>query len=148
MNLVKDVRLMNVCPRIPEYCHELLGRLWKTTNQGAEWLLASFPNLYERSLKELRGRFSKTELELLLDLADALVQMPEMAGHLLIFTLRDHMMLPSIKHNYPGVDTIALIDKLVALDVQQRAILEIWAGAYKYTPGDISRGDYISELLL
>lgn len=147
MQLIKGTKMKYVGPRITEDCHALLGQLWRSTNQGAEWLLAAFPNFYIRTLKELKGTFTKAELDLLIDLADSLIFLPEMAGFMFVVTLGDPIMTPAIEENHVEVNIEELRRKLHGLNLFQRAIVEIWAHAYRRTVGDVSRGDYLSALL-
>jgi len=138
--------MSHIGPRIPEHVRQRLSVLWKTANSGAEWILASFPNLYDRTLIEIKGHFSKGELDLILDLAELLVFFPEMAGQLLLFCLMDEMAVPTIKENHPAVDMDALLKKMQALRHFQRAMLETWAQAYQFIEGGTSRGEYIGML--
>jgi hypothetical protein len=143
---LKDRAMTHIGPRIPEFSRDRMGQLWPTANRGAEWLLASFPNLYDRTLAEMRGYFTKEELSLIVDAADLTVLLPEMAGQILLFFLQDKMALPTLEANYPTVDIDQLAEKVGKLRHYQRAMLEIWAQAYRQEAGNMSRGEYLAAL--
>ena len=139
--------LTNIGPRISDHSRNFLQTLWPTANSGAQWVLASFPYLYERTLAELRGYFTKQELSVLVDATELVVFHPEIAGQTLLVCLLDAMALPTLKANYASVDFDRLADKVKSLHIYQRAVLELWVQGYENLPGSMSKGDYIAELL-
>ena len=145
---LKDQDFVNIGPRISETTRDCLARLWPTANAGAEWILGSFPNLYERTLVELKGHFVKEELVLVLDIADLIVFFPEMAGQMLLHCLMDPLTLPVLRANCDDtIDFDHLEQKVRSLRHYQRTVLEIWAQAYRLVSGTVSRADYVAKVL-
>lgn len=138
-------RKEHVGPRITEATRFFLVRIWPTQNHGAQWILESFPKLYDRTLKEIKGIFTKSELSLVLDAAENLTYFPEMAGQIIAFTVMDSLSMSRMGEEQE-VDSDILLRKMTALTHYQRAMIEVWAQGYWLSPGDISKGEYIKPL--
>jgi len=138
--------MTKVGPKVTASTKETLARLWRTTNAGAQWVLGSFPGLYSRTMRELKGCFSKDELGLMLDAAEHIVFYPEVAGQFFQFSLMNSMSRPTLEANYEAIDFDELVERIRNLTAYQRAVLEVWAQAYGHTDGDVSRGEYIGQL--
>jgi len=137
-----------VGPRIAEENRDYLGEVWENPHQGAEWILASWPNLYRRTLQEMRGYWITMELDFILDAVEVTTFFPEMAGQSLLYTMQDgHVVLTAVLEKHPEIILASMIDKLKRMSFFSRACLEIWARSYRLRHLATPRGEYISQLL-
>lgn len=122
-----------VAPRIREGAKNWYAENFATTNAGVVFILESFPELYKRALLEIKGRFSREELLLIVDVYNATALTPGMP--MLDAQVSDGIALDSL-HKKWEIDGSELVKKITGLTSFQSAILEIWANGYWYAqPG-------------
>lgn len=117
-----------IAPRIPDTTAELLPQQFGTVNAGAEYVLSAWPNLYRRTIAELRGVFSYGELMLILDVSNSTYLTPGLAGQHLPLSVADGIALDGLDKKW-AVDEESINGKIRELTSFQAAALEIWARA-------------------
>lgn len=129
-------KLKPMAPRVPETNHKWLSDLFPSANAGAEWVLGNFPSLYIGTLAELRGRFSRGELSMMIDAMNGCMTLftaggVGLAGQRLLLSIYDSFRL------YPGqyeekwsVEADELNGKLQACTRFQVVCLELWSAGF------------------
>ncbi len=136
-----------VTPRIREGAKDWYGENFVSTNAGIVFTLESFPELYKRALMEVKGRFSRGEILLIVDVYNATLLTPGMP--MLEAQVSDGIALDGLDKKWE-IDGKAMMKKLQALTSFQFAILEIWANGYWYAQTGKELRDlekYVEELL-
>lgn len=126
-----------IAPKINESAAQWYEENFPSLNAGATVTLEAMPLLYQASLAELRGRFSKGELHMILDV---------MNGHAGIMVLGGSMSVgyhipPNIEDSfklYPGTyeqkwniaDPAGFVSRLNALPRFHLVTLEIWSAGF------------------
>ena len=121
--------MLKIGPRISEKTSEWLTCQFSSRNAGAEYLLEVVPQLYRRTLRDLRGRFTPGELSLMLDCMNATMLTPQLAGQQLAINCIDSMELDLTAEKW-SVDRQAFTERLQALSLWESACLEIWARGF------------------
>ena len=116
-------------PRIAERSAEFYRANFGNLNAGAEYTLDAFPGLYRRTMGSLRGRFTRGELSLILDISNGLSLTAGIAGQHLGLQVADGIALDALDTKW-GVDAHTLLGKIAGLTVFEAACLEIWGRAY------------------
>lgn len=116
-----------VAPRIPDGTKQWYGENFQTTNTGVVFILESFPELYKRAILELKGRFSKEELYLILDVYDDTTLISGMP--MLQAQVHDGIFLNGLDHKRE-VDQKEMTRKIESLTSFQSVVLEVWARKY------------------
>jgi len=123
--------MKKLAPRINDATAEFLPTAFPTTNAGAEYILDAYPALYKRTLIELRGRFSASELKLMLDVFNGTMLTSGISGQHLEINCIDGMELDALDTKW-GVDKTAFAGKLKSITIFQAACLEVWANGFWY----------------
>ena len=135
--------------RISDKARECLADNFSGPNTGANYVLDSFPTLYRATLRELKGRFTRSELMLLVDCMDATMLTPGLCDDVASNAV-DAMALDALDEKWE-VDREALVARLTALTAFQVAVLNIWTNAVWYGGGDErperSLDEYIKPLI-
>ncbi len=116
-------------PIISDGAEKWLRESFETLNAGAVYCLDSMPGLYSRTLHDLRGKFSRGELMLLLDVMNATILMSGLAGQHIRANVADGIDLDGLTDKW-GIEGAALNAKLAALPIFAIACLEIWTQAF------------------
>jgi hypothetical protein len=128
--------LKPVGPKISQKSFDFYGANFATVNAGTAYTLESFPALYRHTLlRELRGKFERQELLLMLDVCNGLVLTPGMAGQHLLADVSDGIALDGLAEKWE-IDGPALLAKLQALSIFQAHCLEVWCRAFWEQSGE------------
>jgi len=147
-----QTKIKPVTPRIPPQTVEWLGEVFKNPTKGSGYSIEAFRSLYVRALHDLRGRFDKGELSLMIDVFNGTMLTPQLAGQQLIIQCVDGMDLDGLDEKW-NIDREAFTEKLNALTLTEATALEIWANGFWYggpseTAGELPDFDeYVSTLL-
>lgn len=136
-----------VAPRIREGAKNWYAENFSTTNAGVRFALESFPELYKRALMEVKGRFFREELLLIVDVYNATALTPGMP--MVEAQVIDGMSLDGLDQKW-GVDRDVLTKKVQGLTSFQSACLEIWANGYWYAKTEEklrNLQDYVETLI-
>lgn len=115
-------------PAISEATEKFLKENFGNLNSGAVYTLDSWPGLYARTLHDLKGKFSRGELILILDVFNGLWLNPELAGQHIQPQVEDGIDLNGLDAKWQ-VDKETILNKLRDLRIFSLACLEIWARA-------------------
>jgi len=125
-------------PQVSTQTIEFFGEKFKSTNAGAEYTLAAFPGLYQATLtREIKGVFTAGELSLMLDVFNATMLTPALAGQHL--NCIDGMELDHLDEKWE-INKAEFTKKLNALTIFQANCLEIWANGFWYSGATETRG--------
>ncbi len=123
-----------VCPTLPSETISNYREIFQTVDDGIEYVLEMFPVLFKNALSEIRGRFSKKEVMLIIRVMSGLILSPQLAGQYIVGNVLDRIgredLLASV-----GIEKSGFLEKLRSLNIFQRACLEIWANSYWYQGG-------------
>jgi len=120
--------------RISDKARECLAENFSGPNIGAGYVIDSFPALYRATLRELKGRFTRAELMLLVDCMNATMLTPGLCDEVASNAI-DSMALDGLDEKWE-VSREELTAKLTALTAFQVAALNIWTNAAWYGGGD------------
>ena len=124
----------NIGPRISDKSRDCLTDTFQTLNGGASYVLESFPALYRGALIELKGRFSRSELLLMVDCMNATMITPGLCDEVRANAV-DGMALDGLDEKWE-VNRADLSAKLQGLTSFQTAALTIWTNGFWYGGGD------------
>lgn len=116
-------------PRIAEQAAQFYSEVFSSLNAGMEYVGTAFPLLYKRTLLSLKNTFSRAELSLLIDVFNGTFLTPDLAGQHLEIQVEDGIRLEGLDEKWK-VDSETLLGKVRALNMFERACLEIWAKGF------------------
>ena len=141
--------MIKTAPRISEKTAVFLPEHFRTLNQGLEYIIDSFMPLFQRTMHELRGKFTAGELKLMIDAFNSTMLTPGIAGQHLPLNCSDAMDLDGYDEKWK-VDKKTFLDKLQSLTILQAACLEIWANGFWYggpVEKDLNLNEHIKLLI-
>ena len=122
--------ITKLAPRIATKAADWYKQTFTSLNAGAEFTLEAIPTLYKQTVeRELKGKFSKNELMLILDSENARILTPAFAGQGIVIQVQDSIALDQLDAKW-GIDKEQLNEKLGSLTIFQAACLEIWTQAF------------------
>jgi len=140
-------------PRINESTATFIQNQFKTLNSGLEYVADAFPVLYKRAMSEIKGKFTRSQLSLVIDVFNATALTPSIAGQHLAISVSDGIALDGLDSKW-GIDADELNNQIAGLTHFQAACLEIWANGFWYGNGSPVDGDgnldldtHVNELL-
>jgi len=137
--------MQKIGPIISDKAEKFIREHFSNLNAGAVYVLDAFPDLYARTLHDLKGKFSRGELMLILDVTNGLALNPGLAGQHLLVQVSDGIELDGLDKKWK-VTKKNVTSNLQSLNTFQIACLEIWAGAFweKEDHGNIE--EYVKRL--
>lgn len=139
------VKKSKVTPYLTEKTIRWLENNFDTPTGGAGYALESYPELYARTLQDLRRVFTSSELSLILDVQNGCLLTPQFAGQHLIGNVKDGITLAHMESKWK-INGEALVKKLCELKIYEIAMLEIWASAFWCQAGDSDIEKWVSGL--
>ena len=121
--------ITKTAPRIMDKSAEWYKQAFSSVNAGLEYVLDAFPALYQHTLHNLKGRFSRGELMLMIDVNNGLILTPRIAGQHLDAQVADGIALDKLDEKWE-IDGAGLNTKIAALAVFEAACLELWVQAF------------------
>jgi len=115
-------------PAIAPETETWIKQTFENLNQGATYLLDAVPGLYARTLHDLKGRFSASELKLMVDVMNGTALTSGIAGQHLAINVRDGIDLDRLDEKW-NVEKDEILRKL-DLPLFALACMEIWIQAY------------------
>ncbi len=152
----KKDKIVAIAPKIMSDASDWLQQFFPTLNAGATFVLNAFPSFYQYSLNEMRGRFSRGELGMILDVLNGHDMVlssyqisPSLIGHHLVLEIADSFRI------YPGSyekqweidDPRGFIERLKSLTMFQKICIELWAAAFWHNPETTVLDEHIRPLL-
>lgn len=120
----------NVSPRVFEETQAWYAKSFESINAGCEYILEAFPELYARTIHDLKGKFTRGELMLFIDVMNGHFYNPRGAGYEMGANVADGMALDHLDEKWGIPDKWVLNKKLANLHNFDRACLEIWIQAF------------------
>ncbi len=139
----------NVGPRIDPKAKEFYDRMFQTVNGGATYILEAYPILYEKTLQEIKGKFNREDLMVMVDVFNGHAMTNKMAGEELWWSVAEGIKYDALDTKW-GVDKDTLLYKIQLLTIFQKAVLEIWANSFWYGGDPNKKQDleaYVGQLL-
>jgi hypothetical protein len=139
--------IKTVSPRLDEKTRFFYSSLGGSLNAAAEYVLQAFPGLYRRTLHDMRGRFARAELLLMVDVCNGLWLTPGFAGQHMEAQVTDGIDLDALDKKW-GVEKKTILGKLAALSTWEAACLEMWiCGFWKtHDRSNLNVESYISSM--
>lgn len=106
-----------------------LAKHFETKTSGAEFALDLFPLLISRTWRELRGKFTRGELCLILDVFNGVILSARLSGQHLLLEVYDGMTIEGLDAKWE-VDRDLLMGKLKALSGLELTAMEIWGAGF------------------
>lgn len=141
---------LNIGPRISDFSRIFLSNNFRTVNAGAEFVIEAFGALFRRTLADLKGRFKRGELYLMLDVMNDTRLTAGFAGETLQGYVSDGIALDALDQKH-DVNADDFFERFKALSPFELSVLEIWSNAFWYGGKDSNYikniDEYISPLL-
>jgi len=129
--------IKQVGPKINQKTFDFYKSNFATVNAGATYTLESFPALYRHTLlRELRGKFERWELLLMIDALNGVMLTPGMAGQHLLADVSDGIALDGLAAKWSDASPDSFLARLQSLSIFQAHCLEVWCRAYWEQGGD------------
>jgi hypothetical protein len=125
----KAVTKQQLGPRAEVKTMDFFKRHFGTVNAGAEYALEAFYSIFRATLRELRGKFSREELMLLIDGMRDRELIAATAGQDFLNEIEDAIHLHGADERW-NVKKEEIIKKIRALPLSQRTMLEVWARGF------------------
>lgn len=119
----------NVSPRVFEETQKFYADHFDSINAGCEYILEAFPELYSHTIHAMRGKFTRGELMLCIDVMNGHWYNPPGAGQEMTPNVSDGIALDHVDAKWK-IDGSVLNQKLAGLSIFERACLEIWIQAF------------------
>jgi len=116
-------------PLISDQAIEFYSSQWDNLNAGVTYTLEAFLPLYRRTLHEMKGKFVEGELSLFIDVFNATMLTPQIAGQQIIVMVEDGCDLDKLDEKW-GIDKKTFVEKLESLPIFSLACLEVWATGF------------------
>jgi len=129
-----------ISPKIQDAAAEFYPQFFKNLNAGATYTLESFSGMYRKTLFGMKGLFSENELKLIVDIFNATMLTPILAGEHLAGSAQDSIELEHVDNKW-DVKKEVILGKISKLQVFERACIEIWANGFWYNSDDTSEND-------
>jgi hypothetical protein len=97
--------------------------------QGGNLVLDAFPILFNRTIQEMTGKFTKNELSFILDLSNGSIPTAQILGQSLGRSVLDAAQMEKLDKKWE-VDASQLAKKISKLSAFQAACLELWAYSF------------------
>lgn len=137
----------NVSPRVFEETQEFYRTTFESVNAGAEFILEAFPSLYQRTIHDLKGKFTRGELMLMIDVMNATAIMPQHAGYTIGANVADGMTLDHLNEKWEIGEPWPLNKKMADLTEFERACLELWTMAFWAQDDHNNIEEYVSAMI-
>jgi hypothetical protein len=113
-------------PRVEQKTKAFYDATFSSMNSGAEYVLEMIPALFRSILSnEVKGKFEKEELLMILDLFKDISLKPDFAGYHLPALAKAAIALDASDIKW-DVDSVGFMEKLKSMSVGQIAMLELW----------------------
>jgi len=147
----KERKTKKVAPWIKDSTFEWATTNFKNLNASATYIINSAPAIYRQTMIGLKGKFSDSELKLMIDVMNATILSDNWPGATLLGNIPDAIALDGLAEKWELPDNGAgLIKKIGDMHTFQIYVLEIWAHAFWYGGGHKAKtpiNDYIKPLL-
>lgn len=137
--------ITKTAPRISDKSADFYRNKFESMNAGLEYVLDAFPALYRYTLNDLKGRFYRGELMLMIDVCNGLWLTPKMAGQHMSAQVSDGIALDHLDEKWE-IDGQDLNKKIARLTIYEAACLELWVQAFWKQDDHSNIEEYVAEL--
>lgn len=121
--------ITKTAPRILDKSTDFYKLTFETLNAGLEFILDSFPRLYRQTIFDLRGKFTRGELMLLIDVNNGTMLSPDTIGWSAAANAVDGIKLDRLDKKW-NINGKAFVAKLQTLTIFELACLELWVQTF------------------
>jgi len=121
----------STAPRIGDKSAEWYPSVFSSLNAGLEYAADAWPVLYRQTMFNLKGRFTRGELMLIIDVFNSTALTSILAGQQIDIQVADGIALDELDKKWE-IDGNALNRKIAELGMFEAACLEIWANGFWY----------------
>jgi len=147
----KNSDLRAIAPKIRQETAEWYENGFPSLNAGVTFVIESIPHLYQVALGEMRGMFTRGELNMILDVLNghgALLAYSSPAGlvgqHITLSIVDSFKLYPGSYEDKWGIDDPkGFVDRLAQRSRWDLACLEIWAA--RFWEGDYDAPDAVDR---
>lgn len=133
-----------VSPRISEQTEGEITNTFKNLTGGAKYILEAWPGLYRKTLYDLKRRFSRGELMLMIDVMNGTFLTAGIAGQQIGLNVNDGINLDGLDKKWK-IDKNELLNKINNLSIFEAACLEIWIRAFWGTKS-LNAEEYVKDM--
>jgi len=118
--------MKKITPRIDDSAEKFLKTKFNTTNAGSEYCLNSLYPVFRKFIAlDLKGKFTGSELTLMIDVMNGTMLISQFAGQHLSANVSDGIVLDALDVKWE-IDPTELKEKLISLSTPELFFLEIW----------------------
>jgi hypothetical protein len=128
------MKTIKTAPRISDTAAKVITDGFSSLNAGCEYILNAWPALFRRTIHGLKREFERGELKLMVDIFNASILTPGIAGQHLIANCEDGIELDGLDKKWE-IDKKKFLEKIHSLTIFEAACLEIWANGFWYGAG-------------
>jgi hypothetical protein len=134
-------KIRKILPYLSEPTHNFYGAWEGGATAGVTYACHALPELYRACLREIKGRLTRGELQMVLDVMNGTICGPDAVGWSVAANIEDGFILyPGMYEGKWGVKKTAMLEKIKALTAAQLWALEVWAMLFwAHEPRDIDR---------
>lgn len=126
---------LSVTLEISQENSDFLVNYFRQGEEGVSYIVDAFACLYEKTLKEIKGKLSEQELYMITDVFSGMSLTSHEAGCYLMQECAKEIKMDQVDVKWK-VDKEALAQKLSQLTAFQVCCLEIWASSYWHRVSD------------
>lgn len=142
----KSTGITKLAPRITDKSAEFYKK-FQSTNAGVEYVLEAFPELFAHTMHDLRGKFTRGELMLFIDVMNGHWYNAKHAGQEMPINVADGQSLDKLNEKWETGEPWPLNKKLLDLTWFERACIEIWIQAFWNQDDHSNIEEYVAELV-
>lgn len=140
------MEIVKTAPRITQKTADELAKAFGNVNAGCEYVLDSWPGLYRNTLHDLKGKFLRGELMLMIDVMNGTYLTALIAGQQLDINIIDGIKLDGLDAKWE-IDGPALNAKIAALTIFETACLEWWVQTFWQQKEHGNIEEYVAPLV-
>lgn len=137
--------IVKTAPRIFEKTAKFYRGKFNSLNAGLEYVLEAFPELYAHTIRNLKGRFDRGELMLMIDIMSGTLLMPWHMRWSLPANVEDGIALEHYDQKWE-IDGDTLKTKLASLTIFESTCLEIWIQGFWNQTDHSNIEEYVAAL--
>jgi len=142
----KSNDIVKTAPRIIEKTAAFYREKFNTLNAGLEYILEAFPTLYARTIADLKGKFTRGELMLFIDVMNGHWYNPHGAGQEMTPNVSDGIALDHLDEKWK-INGATLNKKLATLTMFHRACLEVWIQEFWNQDDHSNIEEYVAAMI-
>ena len=125
------MEITKTAPRISIAAAEVIADNFANLNNGCEYILNSWPDLYRRTIFDMKKKFDPAEFKLMIDVFNSTALTHNLAGQQLLTNCADGIDLDGLDQKW-NIEKNVFLEKIQSLTIFEEACLEIWANGFWY----------------